>query len=349
MSKARQLLRVQKIFQEGPEVRGYRMSSAIPGVPLADFHPGQYINFFYRIGATTTTRPYSIASSPDEAEEGFYDIYIHGGGEFTASWVFSNVEEGSLIEASIPTGDFYYDSFRDTAQVIGISGGMSITPLISMARAVAEGSLDIDLTLFCGWDTPVDCLFHAHLKSLAEATSNLRYVCLVADGVMEGAESGYINLEMIRRHAVPEDATFFVCGPQDMYDTLDRELAPLQVMMEHYHQELPGEIKSPAGFADYAGNPENLWELTVESLEKTCRIPAREGETLLVAMERAGLSPEARCRSGHCIYCRAKLTSGEVFVPARWDGSTEEEKARGLIHPCCSFPLSDIRLEFSGD
>lgn len=349
MSEARQLLRVQEIFHEGLDVRGYRLVAAMSGVPLAGFKAGQYINFFYRIGETTTTRPYSIASSPKEARDGFYDIYIHGGGEFTSPWVFDHLSEGSLIEASIPTGDFHHDPFRDTCELIGISGGMSITPLVSMARAVADGELDVDLSLFCGWDTPAECLFHDHLKSLAAATPNLRYVCLIAGGGMEGAESGYITLEMIRRHTDPENATFFLCGPQEMYDTLNRELAPLLVAPRHYHQELPGEIKSPVGLEGYTGNPGNTWELTVYAKAQTHRIPASEGETLLVAMERAGLNPEARCRSGYCIYCRARLAEGEIFVPTRWNGTTEEERERRLIHPCSAFPLSDVTLELTFD
>ena len=56
-------------------------------------------------------------------------------------------------------------------------------------------------------------------------------------------------------------------------------------------------------------------------------------------MEQAGIKAPSRCRSGQCGWCHSMLVSGEVFIP------DEADKKFGWIHPCCSFPLSDIELE----
>ena len=48
---------------------------------------------------------------------------------------------------------------------------------------------------------------------------------------------------------------------------------------------------------------------------------------------------------GECGWCHSKLVSGEVYTPKRVDGRREADFLYGYIHPCCSFPLSDLVIE----
>ena len=67
------------------------------------------------------------------------------------------------------------------------------------------------------------------------------------------------------------------------------------------------------------------------------------------AIERAGIPAPARCRSGECGWCRSKLVSGTVYIPAENDtGRRFADKVCGYIHPCASFPTSDIVIEVPG-
>lgn len=343
MTTDRQSLQVIQIEQIDPWVRRYRLAPAHT-LPLAPFQAGQYLNLFYQIDGSTTSRPYSIASSPAEALLGYYDLYIHGGGSFTSSWLFRHIQEGDTLSASLPLGEFHPDFSRDTRQIIGISGGMSVTPLRSMARAVADGSLDAELTLFCGWDTADEVLFREEFTALQARCPRFHVVFAVAQDTPSWAEPGFVTLEMIQRHVQLKAPTFFLCGPAAMYHSLAHELAPLAVPARRYHQELPGEVKDPAPFPDYPGAPQRC-QLTVARGDN--RLPPLvidPRETLLVALERAGLTPPARCRSGQCGFCLSRLESGQIYVPPGWDSRTQEERAAGLIHPCCSFPLSDLVL-----
>ena len=338
MNTQKQLLRIEHVRQVNPWVRCFRLVSA-EGKKLASFLPGQYLNLFYEIDGTTTSRPYSIASSPQDAEMGFYELYIHGGGPFTAAWLFRHGLEGTTIRASMPMGDFHHIALRDGQKVIGISGGMSVTPLHSMARAVAQGTLDVDLTLFCGWDSAKEVLFRDEFEQYMAQSPKFHAIFAIDGDGAQTDERGYVTLEMIRRHVAPEGAAFFICGPNTMYQPLAHELSPLNIPAEKYHQELPGEIKLLSDSCDA-----RTYILTVV-LEGTSRqIPMNSQETVLVAMERAGLAPEARCRSGHCGFCIMKLEEGTISVPEMWDERAENEKQSGLIHPCCSFPCSDLYL-----
>lgn len=343
MNKQKQLLKIASITQINPWVRAFRLVSAAEGEPLAPFQAGQYINLFYELEGATTCRPYSIASSPREAEEGYYEVHIHGGGPFTASWLFAFGKVGMTIEGSVPEGDFRYLPQRDRKKVIGISGGMSVTPLRSVARAVADGTLDIDFTLFCGWDSWEDALYYDEFMALSQSCPNFRAIFVLANEEREGCETGFVSLDLIRRYTDPAGACFFMCGPAAMYETLDRELAPLNVPSACYHKELPGEVKYGAPGTEHL--PRESYTLTVRDGQTVCSVKLRSDETVLVALERAGLRPEARCRSGHCGYCEAKLLSGQVCVPQRWkDEENTPEREQGF-HPCCSFPLSDLEIE----
>lgn len=341
MNRRRQTLRVTRIQQVDPWVRCYRLEAAAPGEPLAPFRPGQYLNLFYEIDGATTSRPYSIASSPGDREKGYYELMIHGGGSFTSPWLFQNVQVGSVLDSSYPEGGFCVDPLRDSHKLIAFSGGMSVTPLRSFARAVAEGSLGAELTVFCGWDDGKDALFREEFRQYERECSRFRAVFASAKEDCPGMLRGYVDREMAERFVTETDASVFLCGPQEMYRFLERELSPWKIPPERWHEEIPGEMHMPDG-----PQLEDRQVLcTVLRGGRRHTVPARTRETLLKALERAGLHPESRCRCGVCGYCLSTLLEGEVYVPAALDGRSGREREERKIHPCCSFPLSDVVIQ----
>ena len=77
-------------------------------------------------------------------------------------------------------------------------------------------------------------------------------------------------------------------------------------------------------------------------------IPARATEPILVALERANLASPSLCRSGECGFCRSLLLAGEVFIPPFGDHRRAADRKLGYLHPCASYPLSDLELETPG-
>lgn len=343
MNRNKQRLVITQITTVNTWVKKFRLESADPKQPLAPFIAGQYLNLFYEVDGGTTSRPYSIASSPKDALNGWYELYIHGGGSYTSAWLFANARVGMVIQGSVPEGEFCYCPERDGKKVIGISGGMSVTPLYAMAKAVVDGTLDLDLTLFCGWDNEEDVLYYEEFAAFAKQCPRFKAVFVLSNEEKPGYETGFVSLDLIKRYTDPENAAFFLCGPAEMYQTLDRELAPLRIPAERYHQEVPGEVKYGAPGTEPV-QAQASYTLTLFRNGRTHIIPMRGDETVLVALERAGLYPEARCRSGCCGYCGAKWKAGSVFTPERWKKQERVEEA-GVIHVCCSFPLSDLEIE----
>ncbi|MCQ2786870.1 MAG: hypothetical protein MJ199_00530 [Bacilli bacterium] len=52
-----------------------------------------------------------------------------------------------------------------------------------------------------------------------------------------------------------------------------------------------------------------------------------------------------RCRSGECSWCRSLVVSGTSYAPKEIDGRRLADYTFNWIHPCASYPLSDIVLE----
>ena len=52
-------------------------------------------------------------------------------------------------------------------------------------------------------------------------------------------ESGYVDVEIFRRHLPPPYAghEYFICGPDVMMDGIERALGELDVPMSRYHSE----------------------------------------------------------------------------------------------------------------
>ena len=66
---------------------------------------------------------------------------------------------------------------------------------------------------------------------------------------------------------------------------------------------------------------------------------------ILRSLEANGIAAPAHCRSGECGWCHSKLCSGEVYCPKSMDGRREADYIYGYIHPCCSFPLTDLVID----
>ncbi|MEG1305461.1 MAG: 2Fe-2S iron-sulfur cluster binding domain-containing protein, partial [Oscillospiraceae bacterium] len=72
-------------------------------------------------------------------------------------------------------------------------------------------------------------------------------------------------------------------------------------------------------------------------------IDAKSGESVLTALERAGVRVNVCCRSGECSLCRVRLVSGKVFLSKGIMLRMADEKF-GYIHSCKAYPISDIEI-----
>lgn len=161
---------------------------------------------------------------------------------------------------------------------------------------------------------------------------------------MEGwdGERGFLDEALIRR-LVPDfsERTSYICGPQVMNDFCKSALEAMGVPDKKIRREMFGarrDIQNEPGWPQgLTGNE----KFTVTVGDR--KIPARSGESLLTALERAGIRVNVCCRSGECSLCRVKLVSGEVFLAKGMLRRYADEKY-GYIHSCKAYPMGDIEI-----
>jgi ferredoxin len=76
-------------------------------------------------------------------------------------------------------------------------------------------------------------------------------------------------------------------------------------------------------------------------------VHAREGETVLRALGRAGLRYRVGCRRGGCGVCKLTLVLGEVRYerPIAHTVLTDEERVEGICLSCRAVPITDVVVE----
>ncbi|MBR1746821.1 MAG: iron-sulfur cluster-binding domain-containing protein [Clostridia bacterium] len=313
---------------------------------LAWFEAGQYLSIHLEFDGQVLNRPYSISSSPrDTLDDKIMLTIKRVGGGLASQYMLDNVKVGDKILASAPLGDFTYQRLRDAGTVIGIAGGSGITPFRDFAKAIYEGDEDFDLVLLYGSRTLADAVFSDEISAWAKECPKIKLVNVLSNETVEGCESGFITADLIKKYAPEGDYSIFLCGPQAMYDFADKEIEKLGIRQKFVRHELFGEYFHPEKNADYAGDAEKEYTVTVHIDGEVKKVPCKGSTSLLRAMEAAGLSVPSDCRSGRCGWCRSQLLSGEVYVPESVDGRRLADKEFGYVHPCCSFPLTDVEID----
>ena len=320
---------------------------------LPNFRAGQYLSFKLQGDDFFATRPYSICSTPNEAvDNGKVAVTIKTNpGGFIADEILKYMKVGDKVTTSAPEGQFYYESLRDAKDVIALAGGSGITPFLSMAGAIAEGTEDFNLTILFGSRTEDAILFKDELAEIEKASNGkVKVVHILSDEKKDGYENGFISADIIKKYAPKGDYSIFICGPEAMYKFAEKEVAKLKLPRRRVRNELLGVTKDVTTDPKYKGKADKTFNVTVKQAGKEPRkIKAAANETLLVAFERAGIEAPSRCRSGECGWCRSQLVKGDVFVPEATDGRRFSDITWNTIHPCATFPLSDCEVEVPGE
>ena len=341
-----QLFVIEAIKDHGKGVKTYTLKKK-DGTDPAFFRAGQYVVIRQEVDGKLIARPVSISSGPAETLDGILEVTVKEvENGFLSKYIIKNWKVGDEVKTSGPQGLFYYEGLRDQKHVIACSGGSGITPVLSMAKAIASGDEDFRLTILYGSRTKKDILFADEFKAVTDATDKVKLVNVLSDSKAKDCEKGFITAELIKKYAGDEEFSLFASGPQAMYEFLDKEVEKLGLDLRHYRKEIFGSIKEPWTLPGYpAEAKDKVFTLKVKMCNKDYEIPCNANENMLVALERAGIAGPNRCRGGVCGWCRSRLVSGEVFIPELTDGRRGADRKYGYIHPCATFALSDAEIE----
>ncbi len=317
---------------------------------LAYFRASQYVSVALNIGGAAVNKPYTIRSNPKDAlgmENNSYTLTVKmTKPAYASAHILTNWKEGDEVDISGPLGDFYYQDLRDAKHVVAIAGGSGITPFFSMAAAIVDGIESFDMTILYGSRTEDGILLKAEIEALAaRSNGRVRVIHVLSDEEKPGFEHGFITAELIRKYAPEGDYSVFMCGPKAMYTFCEKECIKLGLPKRRYRMEMSGDYFGVEKKPDYPQEQSGKsYTLTVDIRGEKLKVPCKAGESLLWAMERAGIKAPSHCRSGECGWCHSRLVSGEVYIPEDADGRRIGDKKFGWIHPCVSYPLGDVEI-----
>lgn len=352
----KQLLQVTDIKDLSKDTILIRFTSAKPTKPLAPFRAGQYIGLIVEINGVRTSRPFSLVSSPNQLA--YYELAVkRKENGFVSVYLLDALKVGDILEATQPLGDLYYNRIFHGKDLVFIAGGSGITPFISMLRDITELNLKLNVWVFFGCLTEKDILFREELEDIQSRRPNIKinYILSEPGSSWDGA-CGFITKSIILNTIKAiENKYFYVVGNRAMYSFIEEQLKKLNVPKSRIIFELYGVPDDVTEIIGWSKDITVTKKVNIKidfiqqgkKLQKT--IEAFCIEPLLNTLESEkdlGLTINSGCRSGACALCRTKLKSGKIFMLPEVK-MREIDHQFGFIHPCVSYPLTDIHLDLT--
>ncbi|MGE7471881.1 2Fe-2S iron-sulfur cluster-binding protein [Bosea sp. NPDC003192] len=352
-------------------------SFALEPLDPADWHafePGQYlpIRIPGQDGQASALRTYSISSAPSDGTH--YRITVKREGApapglpngIGSCFLHDRVAVGDLVEIAPPRGEFVLA--RDTQRpVILASGGVGLTPLVSMLHALtSEPEREVHFLHACD-DGEVHALrreVDELIRSRPGLTARYCYRAPTPADVTAGLHhaDGVMTRALLRSWLPLGDYDVYLCGPPPFMASVYAGFRELGVRKERIRYEFFGpatvleavQEDMPAASLAAPLPPAGKPMITAEANEVGASLQISFAQSqraaawdeasdtnLLAFAERLGLDPPFSCRAGICSTCRTGLLQGEVdYVEEPLD-----PPGPGEVLLCCAKPRGPLVLD----
>ncbi len=253
------------------------------------------------------------------------------------------MKEGAILDVQAPGGQFYLDT-RAESPVVLVSGGVGITPMLSMLNDIVRSGSRRETWFFFGATNRSEHIQHDHLARVAAENRNVHLVFADSQpspGSRPGVDyhvAGRVTIDLLREKLPSPNYDVFLCGPPPMMQTLIPALETWGVPKERIHFEAFGAAtvkKAAVAVASPAG-PSTRSEVVFERSGKKAAWNEKSASLLELA-EAAGVAIDSGCRAGSCGTCVVAVKEGEVAY------STEPgfRPSPGTCLACVGIPKSE--------
>ncbi|MGF7151262.1 nitric oxide dioxygenase [Sphingomonas zeicaulis] len=215
------------------------------GGPVLRHKPGQYLTFRLKPqGRPELKRNYSISCGPNGA---FYRISVkrEADGQGGSRFLHDQVAIGDVLETTPPAGDFYLPE-APQRPVILLSGGVGLTPMVSMAEAIARDHPHVEAHYVHGTLNSETHAMDVHVQALAATCPSLNVTTFYSDPLLDDRlgethqGEGFIPIDWLKRHTPLLEADVFLCGPKPFLHSFVTGLALAGVPAARIHYEFFG-------------------------------------------------------------------------------------------------------------
>jgi ferredoxin-NADP reductase/predicted pyridoxine 5'-phosphate oxidase superfamily flavin-nucleotide-binding protein len=293
-------LTITSVKQLTPRVRAYQLRHSL-GESLPKVSAGSHLSVPVILAdGLASTRNYSINSDP--SQNNFYEIAVlhevegRGGSHF----IHEHYQLGMQLHCGLPRNDFELQS--DESPVVLIAGGIGITPILAMARTLKQTGRVFQ--------------YHYIGRSLDEMAylEDLQLEFGEQLNVYVSAQQE-VNLEKIMTD-VAHDAVFYVCGSERLLNGVKQAALSL------------GISETRIRFERFSNPNSSLGQTIVVELRRSGKtIEVKPDESILSAVEAAGVKTLSDCKIGNCGTCAVKVLEG---TPQHLDAAlNERERTQG--------------------
>jgi uncharacterized protein len=328
------------------------------GKPLPPFKPGQYITFQLKIPgvAKPLIRCYSLSDGPHHND--YYRVTIKKEPAppdradlkpgLASTYFCDVVKEGDILDVKAPAGNFSLDMGKENPIVL-VGGGVGVTPMMSMANAVAASGSRREVWLFFGARNTNEHILKEEMLQLAAVNENIRlHVCYSRPGSADRKETDYhhegrVSADLLKELLPSNNYEFYLCGNGAFMASLSEGLELWGVPEKSVYFEAFGPAtvkKKAAGHTTEVLAHTTGYEVTFSKSGKKGQWSLPKGSLLDFALE-TGVRIDSGCRAGSCGSCLVAIKSGDV----EYLSDPGEKPEAGSCLTCICRPKGNLVLD----
>ncbi len=234
-----------------PESEVIRSFVLVPtdGRAVMRHRPGQYLTFALNVpGAGHLKRNYSISSGPNDRS---YRISVKREAMpgvppgLASNWLHDHARPGTVLKVAPPAGEFFLNE-KDDGPVVLLSGGVGLTPMMSMLETIAWSGRGQPTWYIHGAENGRLHAMGEHARELASQAHNItvRTFYNVPDpGDLLGRhydERGLVTTDWLARNTPIQEAAYYLCGPRPFLRAMVGGLARTGVPLGQIRYEFFG-------------------------------------------------------------------------------------------------------------
>ncbi|MFB8775302.1 PDR/VanB family oxidoreductase [Streptomyces broussonetiae] len=275
----------------------------LEGHDLPRWEPGAHLELVLPSGLV---RQYSLCGDPEDTSSYTVATRLVPDGRGGSREVHEQVREGMEIEVRGPRNRF---PLTEAAAYVFVAGGIGITPVLPMLRALPEGA---DWRLLYGGRSRASMPFLEEIEKLGSPDGGGRVTVVAED------EDGWPDLDAFLAR-LPEGAAVYCCGPEGLMAAVEERVP--SVRTERFTPRAVGG---------------GAFEVELRRSGRTVTVPP---DTSVLAAVRTELPDTASsCEQGWCGTCQQRVLDGEV--DHRDELLTDGERADSMLI-CVSRARSD--------
>ena len=301
-------VKVTDIVRLNDLVKRFRFEPLDGGL-LPTFSGGAHTVVEMRDGDIARMNPYSLMSDPGDLQTFAISVRRDEQGRGGSLFMHRSVAVGDAMTITNPVNLFSLD-LRARKHVF-LAGGIGITPFMAMIAQLDQSNGHWELH------------YSVRSKALGTYVDQLQYKYPKNVHIYYDEKSEAIDLRGLLM-GQPLGTHAYVCGPAGMINWVHTTASAAGWPDDCVHSE---EFLAPAPGAPF--------EVRLCKSDKT--ITVGENESLLEAIERAGVDAPFLCRGGSCGQCETAVVSAEGEFVHRDHWLDDDEHASGKkIMPCVS-------------